>query len=447
MDRATGADGAIGNGEAFSSSPSADGRLVVFTTRANNLDPADPGPSILTDVYVRDTVAATTTLLSRRSGLDGAKATGSSGEGTISADGRVVAFEAADESLATEAGPWGGTGQVVARELASGQNTLVSRAPGGAVADAAASHPSLSGDGSVIAFRSSATNLLEGVGGGSRHGVFARTMATGALSGPPAFGIAGGNFHNRAFGPSISDDGQCLAFGAFGHNAFTGAAGDFRTGYVYVVSGQCPKPLPAGVAPPPPAGAAQRPAITGASMLRKRFRVGRRPTARRATRAGTAFRFDLSTGADVTIALQRRAAGRRAGREVPQAGAAGCASAPRASGSSRAAGSSAPGAQRGTTASRSAAGSAAGRCVRPATARCWSRATPPGLRSRSGCGSASCAARRAARGPAADPRPARRGAPRARRPRRGAPPRGHAPRGPAPRAARPPSPGARAARR
>ena len=62
VDRATGADGAIGNGDAFSSSPSADGRLVVFTTRANNLDPADPGPSILTDVYVRDTVAATTTL-------------------------------------------------------------------------------------------------------------------------------------------------------------------------------------------------------------------------------------------------------------------------------------------------------------------------------------------------------------------------------------------------
>ncbi len=313
VDRATGVEGAIGNGDAFSSSPSADGRLVVFTTRANNLDPADPGPSILTDVYVRDTVAATTTLLSRRSGLDGHKATGSSSEGTISADGRVVAFQAADESLATEAGPWGGTSQVVARDLATGQNTLVSRAPGGAVANAAASHPSLSGDGAVIAFRSSATNLLEGVGGGSRHGVFARTMATGALSGPPAFGIAGGNFQNRAFGPSISDDGQCLAFGAFGHNAFSGAAGDFRTGYVYVVSGQCPKPLPPGVAPPPPAGAAQGPAITGASMLRKRFRVGRRPTARRATRAGTAFRFDLSTGADVTIALQRRAAGRRVG--------------------------------------------------------------------------------------------------------------------------------------
>ena len=169
----------------------------------------------------------------------------------------------------------------------------------------------------MIAFRSSATNLLEGVGGGSRHGVFARTMATGALSGPPAFGIAGGNFDNRAFGPSISDDGQCLAFGAVGHNAFTGAAGDFRTGYVYVVSGECPKPLPPGVAPPPdvapPPAAAQPPAITGASMLRKRFRVGRRATARRATRAGTAFRFDLSTGADVTIALQRRAAGRRAG--------------------------------------------------------------------------------------------------------------------------------------
>jgi hypothetical protein len=52
---------------------------------------------------------------------------------------------------------------------------------------------------------------------------------------------------------------------------------------VFVVSGACPKPLPSGggTQPPPAGGQQPRPAITGASMKRKRFRVGRRPTKKR----------------------------------------------------------------------------------------------------------------------------------------------------------------------
>ena len=74
----------------------ADGRLVVFTTRANNLDPADPGPAILTDVYVRDTVAATTTLLSRRSG-----ARRRQGDGLIERGGRSARTAAWSRSRRT----------------------------------------------------------------------------------------------------------------------------------------------------------------------------------------------------------------------------------------------------------------------------------------------------------------------------------------------------------
>jgi Tol biopolymer transport system component len=314
LDRATGPAGVVGNDDAESPAVSADGRLVAFTTKANNLDPADPGPSTLQDVYVRDTVAQTTLLVSRRSGLDGAKATTSARSAAMSADGRVVAFETGDDALAPEGGLWGGSTQIVARVLANGQNSLVSRAPEGTVADAGAHEPSVNGDGSAIAFSSAATNLIGGVGGGTRHGVFARAMATGAVSGPPAFGLADNAPQNRAARPSLSDDGRCLAFEARGHNAFTGTAGDFRTAYVYVIAGNCPTPGGGG-----PAAADQppKPVISGASLLRKRFRVGRKATAKRAslarnTRAGTAFRFRLSADADVTIALQRRAAGRRA---------------------------------------------------------------------------------------------------------------------------------------
>jgi hypothetical protein len=86
-----------------------------------------------------------------------------------------------------------------------------------------------------------------------------------------------------------------------------------------VISGQCPKPLPpagGGTQQPGAGTTANKPSLTGVSMRRKRFRVGRKPTKRRvlaAAKAGTAFRFTLSDAADVTITIQRRAAGRRSG--------------------------------------------------------------------------------------------------------------------------------------
>ncbi|HEV7774437.1 MAG TPA: hypothetical protein VGO48_14245 [Conexibacter sp.] len=329
VDRASGPAGAAGNGPADLPSLSRDGRLVAFGSEASNLSADDPDTSA--DVFVRDTVAGTTTLLSRRSGLAGQHATRASRYPAISADGGVVAFRTSDETLAPEAGSWGGFDQVVARTVATGVNTLVSRAPGGAVANDDADHPSVSGDGSVIAFDSVATNLLAGVGGSNRDGVFARTMGTGALSGPPAFGLAGDGLQNRATYPAISDDGQCMAFAAVGHNAITGTAGDDNTTYMYVVSGVCPKPLPPIVRP---IARPRRPELTRASLAHKRFRVGRRATAqvaraaspladaaakrraRRTRRApvGTTFRFTLNTRANVAIAIERQAPGRLVGR-------------------------------------------------------------------------------------------------------------------------------------
>ena len=324
VDRANGAGGAIGSAQATDPSASADGRLVAFGSDATNLDPDDADAD--GDVYVRDTVAQTTTLVSRRSGASGQNARGFSSEPSISTNGAVVAFRSADETLAPEGGPWGGNEQVVARSLATAQNALVSRAPSGAVANDGAAHVAVDGDGSVIAFRSDASNLLPGLGGGGKDAVFARTMTTGALSGPPAFGPLG----SSSFGagdPSLSDDGQCLLLTGHGHNAVTGFAGDFRTLYMHVVSGVCPKPLPPVLRP---IARARRPVLSRASLSHKRFRVGRRATAqvaaaqaaaakrRRARRrlapVGTAFRFTLNARANVAIALERQVPGRLVGR-------------------------------------------------------------------------------------------------------------------------------------
>jgi Tol biopolymer transport system component len=334
VDRASGVAGAIGNDEAGAVSPSADGRRVAFSSRATNLHP-DDAAGVLHDVYVRDTVVATTTLVSRRGGVAGAHATGSSTQPAISADGTVVAFRAEDETLAPEAGDWDGAAQVVARTLATGQNVLVSRAPDdGPPADAGAADPSVSGDGAVVAFSSAATNLLPGVGGDTRDGVFARTLASGVVDGPPAFGILGNDPPSGASFPSINDDGQCLAFAARGHNDLTGTAGDVFTTYMHVVSGTCPTPAEAELPIDDEASdedSARRvgplrlraPAIT-ARLTNARFRVGRAATARAAARrvarsggaapVGTTFVVAPSMTADVAIRIERPAEGRIVGR-------------------------------------------------------------------------------------------------------------------------------------
>jgi len=119
---------------------SGDGSRAVFATQSSNFGfPLGP-----VRVYVRDLTTGTTRLVSRESGELGAAATESSQNPTISGDGRIVAFTSTADELAPEAGVWpGGTQQVVVRDLTSNQNRLASRAPGaGAPAGRSAEWPS-----------------------------------------------------------------------------------------------------------------------------------------------------------------------------------------------------------------------------------------------------------------------------------------------------------------
>ena len=79
-----------GDADSRLSAISGDGRLVAFSSPATNLSAADIDPEL--DVFVRDTVANTTTLVSRASGAGGAAGDDSSFGAAISDDGRVVAF-------------------------------------------------------------------------------------------------------------------------------------------------------------------------------------------------------------------------------------------------------------------------------------------------------------------------------------------------------------------
>jgi Tol biopolymer transport system component len=161
VSRARGTQGALGNGDSgesvYSVSIAADGRRVAFDSDATNLMRGDHNRR--TDMFVR---AHTTTLVSRASGAHGAKGDDYSDYGFISADGRSVAFESDADNLVR-----GGSRRyaLYVRNLRKRTTTLVSRAsgPDGALPNNDTYNNqtlySISGDGNLIAFETTAANL------------------------------------------------------------------------------------------------------------------------------------------------------------------------------------------------------------------------------------------------------------------------------------------------
>src|SRR3989442_6346306 len=93
----TTSSGASGGSGSYAPTFSADGRFLVFTSRANNLVTNDSN-AIWLDVFVRHLVSGTTSLVSvNRSGIGGGD--GNSFNPVISSNGQFIAFESAASNL------------------------------------------------------------------------------------------------------------------------------------------------------------------------------------------------------------------------------------------------------------------------------------------------------------------------------------------------------------
>jgi Tol biopolymer transport system component len=135
---------------------SADGRIVLFHSRATVLVPGDTNAR--EDVFRRDLAQGATTRVSV--GIGGSESDGDSQDATLSADGRRIAFW----SRATNLGPGvsNPSGSVYLHDRRTHSTQLVDPGVGGAPADGASSAPVLSVDGAHVAFVSRATNLVAG---------------------------------------------------------------------------------------------------------------------------------------------------------------------------------------------------------------------------------------------------------------------------------------------
>ena len=267
--RADGPAGVKANDAAPLGGLSGDGRLVVFSTTASNLDPADADAK--TDVYVRDVQANETTLVSRADGAAGAKGNGDSPRGRLSADGRYVAFSSAasnlvpadadpdqdvfvrdlqtEQTILATPGVDGAElaalsadgrhlayivrgpdrqetdtiGVLYVRDLVSGATTLVSRADGadGAPANGYSRREgvSLSADGRYIAFSSRARNL-DPADTDRKGDVYVRDLEAGDTTLVSRADGPGGSKGNRSSGPgaALSADGRYVAFTSYAWN-------------------------------------------------------------------------------------------------------------------------------------------------------------------------------------------------------------------------------------
>ena len=207
------------DGNAASQNPviTANGRYVAFESYATNL------VSGLTvsgeNVYVRDTQMNTTTLVSVNSAGTGS-GNGDSADPVISADGRYVAFDGFATNLVNGL-PISGN-NVYVRDLVAGTTTLVSvnQAGTGSGNNGSAS-PVLTPDGRYVAFQSFASNLVAGDTNNTQD-VFVRDLQTGTTSlvSVNSAGTASGNSLSET--PLISADGRYLAFDSLATNLVNG---------------------------------------------------------------------------------------------------------------------------------------------------------------------------------------------------------------------------------
>ncbi len=209
---------------------SADGRYVVFETNAELVSADSNGVS---DIYMYDQETFEITRISRAN-LAFPQANGASHNPTISGDGTRIAFESTATNLVT--GDTNGESDIFLRDLTAGTTTRVSLTNAGNEATGGGSFmPDIASAGDHVAFESEATNLVANDNNGERD-IFARALTAGTtirVSIPSGGGQANGN----SWDPAISSNGTIIAFESDATNMVAGDTNNFRDVFVRTTSG------------------------------------------------------------------------------------------------------------------------------------------------------------------------------------------------------------------
>jgi Tol biopolymer transport system component len=208
------------NGPSAAPTVSANGKVFAFESSATNWV---PGSLTGAKIISIDLVAGNTLNLSTTSG--GNAFNGNSFAPSTSRNGRYTAFETQANNLDLGVGTNGF--QIVRKDRQTGALVLASASAAGAPASGSAAgqgrNASISGDGRYVVFRSDAANLVGGDVLGEED-AFVKDLQTGAIE--VASLNANGQFTSPGItalsGQSISDDGRYVVFSSAAGNIVAG---------------------------------------------------------------------------------------------------------------------------------------------------------------------------------------------------------------------------------
>ena len=196
-------------GDSVDAAVSANGRFVAFSSAAVDLVAGDSNGK--SDVFVRDRANGTT----ERVSLDSSEVQGldDSTLPAISGDGRFVTFHSKATNLVasdTNAG-----GDIFLRDRTNGTTERISVDSSETQSNNNSGISSITSDGRYVAFESIASNLVPGDAGG--WDIFVRDLQLGTTE-KASFTDSEGQADGNNWEPSISDDGNMVAFYSSANN-------------------------------------------------------------------------------------------------------------------------------------------------------------------------------------------------------------------------------------
>lgn len=225
---APGPDGA----DSFSFAPaiSADGSRVAFTSNASNLVEHDRNR--VDDVFVRDLATRELVRVSVRP--DGTESPAPSFGASLSSTGRFIAFGSEGDLKDRNGLPDG-----YVYDMPTGRLRRFTRAAGGGEPDGGLEvPPSISADGRLVAFQSSASNLVRRDANGASD-VFVRNLEAGRTR-LVSVALEGGAGDSASEFPAISGDGCWVAFGSYATDlADLGGGGGEESAQVFARGSIC----------------------------------------------------------------------------------------------------------------------------------------------------------------------------------------------------------------
>jgi hypothetical protein len=190
--------GSVSDASAKVPSISSDGRYISYYSRASNLVPGDTNGDY--DIFVYDRQTGITERVSIAS--DGTESNDDSYAPSISADGRYVTFESDADNLVEEDTI---DGDIFVHDRQLGTTIKISITSIGSLANGTSTDPSISADGRFVAFRSYASNLVDGDSNGVAD-IFVRDREKDPI--PPSDEDGDGIIDSEDNCPNISNAGQ-----------------------------------------------------------------------------------------------------------------------------------------------------------------------------------------------------------------------------------------------